>query len=122
MTSFPNPLSFVAKGIIRVYQRFISPLFPPSCKYYPSCSSYGLRAFEVHGFFKGLVLSAWRILRCNPMSDGGVDHVPLPGRWDNPWTEPGSITDETYIQAAIDLKNKTCHRGYVQNASEENAA
>ena len=62
--------------IIKFYKKFISPLLPPRCKFYPSCSSYSLSAFEKHGFFKGFVLMVWRILRCNPWSLGGVDYVP----------------------------------------------
>lgn len=62
--------------LIKFYKRFISPLFPPRCKYYPSCSQYALDAYEKHGFFKGTLLAVWRILRCNPWSLGGVDYVP----------------------------------------------
>lgn len=62
--------------LIRGYQRFISPLFPPSCRYYPSCSSYMLEALKVHGTFKGLVMGIARILRCNPFAKGGIDYVP----------------------------------------------
>ena len=61
---------------IRVYQRFISPLIPPRCKYYPSCSQYAVEAIHVHGPLRGLGLAAWRLLRCNPLSDGGLDPVP----------------------------------------------
>lgn len=66
---------------IRFYRRFISPLFPPTCKYYPTCSTYGLEALRVHGAFKGTLLTVWRILRCNPWSKGGVDRVPPRGSW-----------------------------------------
>lgn len=62
--------------IVKIYKKCISPLKAPCCKYYPSCSSYALEAFEKHGALKGLILSVWRILRCNPWSLGGVDHVP----------------------------------------------
>jgi len=62
--------------LIKFYKKFISPLFPPRCKYYPSCSQYALDAYEKHGFFKGTLLAVWRILRCNPWSLGGVDYVP----------------------------------------------
>lgn len=62
--------------LIKFYKKCISPFTPPTCKYYPSCSSYGLTAFERHGFFKGFVLTFWRLLRCNPWSNGGVDYVP----------------------------------------------
>ena len=61
---------------IMFYRKFISPLFPPRCKYYPTCSSYCLEAYKRHGAIKGTILSVWRLLRCNPWSMGGVDHVP----------------------------------------------
>lgn len=61
---------------IRFYQRRISPLFPPSCKYYPTCSQYAVIAIERFGLLKGGLLAIWRILRCNPLSKGGVDLVP----------------------------------------------
>ena len=69
----------VLTGAIRGYQLFISPALGPRCKYYPSCSSYGLQAIQTHGAAKGSVLAAWRVLRCNPWSYGGVDDVPAAG-------------------------------------------
>lgn len=69
-------LSKLAEGLILIYKKLISPLFPARCKYYPSCSSYALEAFKKHGAIKGFILSAWRILRCNPWSNGGIDLVP----------------------------------------------
>lgn len=66
---------------IRWYQRDISPRFPPRCRYYPSCSQYGLEAVQIHGAVKGTLLASWRILRCNPWTKGGVDHVPEKGAW-----------------------------------------
>lgn len=66
-------------GIIRLYQVVISPLTGPSCKYYPSCSSYGLTAVRRHGAVRGGTLAVWRVLRCNPWSNGGVDDVPAVG-------------------------------------------
>ncbi|GAA4795877.1 membrane protein insertion efficiency factor YidD [Streptomyces ziwulingensis] len=63
-------------AFIKLYQWTISPLLGPVCKYYPSCSHYGFTAIDRHGALKGTVLTAWRILRCNPWSPGGVDHVP----------------------------------------------
>lgn len=62
--------------LIQGYQRFISPLFPPSCRYYPTCSSYMLEALKVHGVFKGTLMGISRILRCNPFAKGGIDYVP----------------------------------------------
>lgn len=61
---------------VKFYRKFISPLKPPCCKYYPTCSTYALTALEKHGAFKGTVLAMWRLARCNPFSLGGVDHVP----------------------------------------------
>ena len=60
---------------IRFYQRFISPAIPNRCKYYPSCSQYAVDAIRAHGAARGAVLAGWRLLRCNPWSDGGYDPV-----------------------------------------------
>jgi putative membrane protein insertion efficiency factor len=60
---------------IRLYQRLISPAFGSRCKYYPSCSEYAAQAIERFGILRGLVLAAWRLLRCNPWSHGGFDPV-----------------------------------------------
>ncbi|KZZ85825.1 membrane protein insertion efficiency factor YidD [Bacillus sp. SJS] len=62
--------------LIRFYQKFISPLTPPSCRFYPTCSNYGLEAIQKHGAIKGSWLTALRILKCNPMHPGGFDPVP----------------------------------------------
>jgi putative membrane protein insertion efficiency factor len=58
---------------ILIYSRFISPALPPRCKYHPSCSAYAVQAIERYGILRGLVLAAWRLLRCNPFSYGGYD-------------------------------------------------
>lgn len=63
-------------GLVRFYQRFISPLFPPSCRYYPTCSSYMIQAIQVHGAVKGTAMGVSRILRCHPFVKGGIDYVP----------------------------------------------
>jgi uncharacterized protein len=60
---------------IRLYRRFISPAFPRTCKYHPTCSEYAVQAIRTYGVPRGLVLAAWRLLRCNPWSHGGVDPV-----------------------------------------------
>lgn len=60
---------------IRLYQRFISPALPRRCKYHPSCSEYAAEAIRTYGVLRGLVLAAWRLLRCNPWSHGGFDPV-----------------------------------------------
>ena len=61
---------------IRFYQREISPLSPPRCRYIPTCSEYALEAAEKYGAVKGSWLAAKRILRCNPFHKGGYDPVP----------------------------------------------
>jgi len=61
---------------IKFYQKFISPMFPPSCRYTPTCSQYTLEAVEKYGSIKGLFLGFKRILRCNPFFPGGEDPVP----------------------------------------------
>jgi len=58
---------------IRLYRMLVSPLLGQRCKYYPSCSQYALDALREHGALRGLVLTGWRLLRCNPWSHGGVD-------------------------------------------------
>jgi putative membrane protein insertion efficiency factor len=60
---------------IRLYQRFISPLFPRRCKYEPTCSAYAVDAIRSFGALRGSVLAIWRLLRCNPFSHGGHDPV-----------------------------------------------
>ena len=76
-------------GVVWLYQRVVSPLIAPRCKYSPTCSHYALDALKIHGLFKGTLLAAWRLLRCNPWSNGGVDHVPQLGHWKpRPWVPP----------------------------------
>ncbi len=60
-------------SIIKIYQNYISPLSPPSCRFQPTCSSYSIEALKTYGIFKGILKSLWRILRCNPLSKGGWD-------------------------------------------------
>jgi putative membrane protein insertion efficiency factor len=60
---------------IRLYQLLVSPLLPANtCKYHPSCSEYAVLAIRTHGVLKGGAMAAWRLLRCNPWSLGGVDY------------------------------------------------
>ena len=62
--------------LIRLYQKFISPLFPAKCRYYPTCSQYTLEAIQEYGVIKGPYLGIKRILRCHPFHEGGYDPVP----------------------------------------------
>ena len=63
-------------AFIRVYQYTLSPMLGQRCKYYPSCSNYAVGALREHGVIRGVGLASWRVLRCNPFSDGGYDPVP----------------------------------------------
>jgi hypothetical protein len=62
--------------LIRGYQRFLSPLLPPRCRFYPSCSEYAAVAVSRHGSIRGVALATRRILRCHPFHRGGYDPVP----------------------------------------------
>lgn len=61
---------------IRVYQRLLSPLFPPCCRFSPSCSTYSVAALQRHGFWIGGYLALRRVLKCHPLHPGGIDPVP----------------------------------------------
>jgi len=62
--------------LIRVYQRFVSPYTPPSCRFYPSCSTYAVDAIARYGAWRGGYLAVRRLLRCHPFRAGGYDPVP----------------------------------------------
>ncbi|MBQ2063617.1 MAG: membrane protein insertion efficiency factor YidD [Firmicutes bacterium] len=69
-------MKYILIFLIRIYQKFISPLFPPTCRFYPTCSAYFIQALQKYGFFKGSYLGIKRILRCHPGHPGGYDPVP----------------------------------------------
>jgi hypothetical protein len=69
-------VSRILIAFVKVYQYTISPLLGPRCRYYPSCSNYAVQALREHGAVRGLGLATWRLLRCNPFSNGGYDPVP----------------------------------------------
>lgn len=69
-------LAWLMIQVLRAYQLLISPLYGPTCRYYPSCSNYAVQALRIHGPIRGLWLIAWRLARCNPWTRGGVDDVP----------------------------------------------
>jgi len=61
--------------LLRGYKRWISPAFPPSCRYVPTCSEYAMEAVERYGVVRGGAMAAWRLLRCHPFATGGLDPV-----------------------------------------------
>lgn len=86
--------------LIRAYRAVISPLYGDVCRYHPSCSAYGLGAVQQRGLLIGSALAAWRILRCNPWSSGGIDDV-RPARHDRyrvtkfGWVVPAGFSSGT---------------------------
>ena len=72
-------MKYLAVFFIGLYQKCISPLKPPCCRFSPTCSAYAVEAFMKRGFFAGLILSVWRVLRCNPFCRPGYDPVPEKG-------------------------------------------
>jgi uncharacterized protein len=66
----------VLRGTVQFYRKFISPLKPPTCRFYPTCSAYALEALEKHGAAKGSWLTVKRVCKCHPFHPGGIDYVP----------------------------------------------
>ena len=79
--------------LIGLYRKFISPLKPPCCRFTPTCSAYAIEAFQKRGFFAGLILTVWRILRCNPFAKGGYD--PVPDKGFKSYTNAGKTSETT---------------------------
>jgi len=69
-------MSRILINLIKFYQKSISPLKIPCCRFEPTCSAYAIEAIRIHGSLKGGALALWRILRCNPLCKGGYDPVP----------------------------------------------
>lgn len=72
----PGPLAWVLLLPIRLYRTVLSPLLPPRCRFYPSCSAYAVDALTRHGAIRGLLLAVVRLLKCAPWHPGGIDPVP----------------------------------------------
>ena len=71
-----TPVRLALLGLIKLYRLTLSGWLGGQCRFYPTCSHYAEEAIHVHGAFKGTAMAAWRIARCGPFTDGGVDHVP----------------------------------------------
>ena len=74
-------LTWLLIGVMGLYRLTVSPILPPTCRFHPSCSAYGLDSVRTHRAVKGSLLTGWRLLRCNPWSKGGIDPVPVRGHW-----------------------------------------
>lgn len=72
----PSPLAWILLLPVRFYRAVLSPLIPPSCRFYPSCSAYAVESLTRHGAFRGVYLTLRRLLRCGPWHPGGLDPVP----------------------------------------------
>jgi putative membrane protein insertion efficiency factor len=101
--------------LIRFYRKYLSPLKGrPCCRFVPTCSAYAIEAFEKRGFFIGMILTVWRILRCNPWSPGGYDPVPVHGlRYKGPREIP-NVSDgccgESHDDCRGDDGNSASHK------------
>ena len=73
-----NPAQHLLRGAMRTYQLTLRPIIGCNCRFHPSCSDYALEALQTHGAIRGGLMSAGRILRCNPWNPGGYDPVPPP--------------------------------------------
>jgi putative membrane protein insertion efficiency factor len=86
-------------GFILIWRKIISPLYGDVCRFYPSCSAYGLGSIQQQGFVKGSVLTLWRILRCNPFAKGGVDEVRPGPKWLS-LTKYGFVVSQSWTVAS----------------------
>ena len=96
-------LSALLIAPIRLYQRLISPLLGPRCRYYPSCSNYAVQAIEELGPIRGTILAGWRLLRCNPFSPGGFDQLSDRRLFRNAQTRSGHDHQHSPQAAPTDL-------------------
>lgn len=110
----------IAMALIRFYRKYLSGLkAAPTCRFCPTCSAYALEAFEKRGFFAGLALTLWRILRCSPLSPAGFDPVPehgfktMPLRW--------SKYDKYRAEHEATVSSDTPGEPEEQQASEDDA-
>jgi putative membrane protein insertion efficiency factor len=75
------PARALILGVVNAYRALVAPLLGERCRFHPSCSAYAIDAVRTHGAVKGSLLSMWRLLRCTPLSAGGVEPVPPRGMW-----------------------------------------
>ena len=118
-------LSTVLIAPIRWYQRWISPALPPTCRFYPSCSAYAVRALETHGPVIGLYLAIRRLLRCHPWTPGGIDQVPPKGKWSStptPYDPDEDQTDSNQTQRNRTISDATSSETVTRSQPEKASA
>ena len=118
-------LSTVLIAPIRWYQRWISPALPPTCRFYPSCSAYAVRALEIHGPVLGLYLAIRRLLRCHPWTPGGIDQVPPKGKWSStptPYDPDEDQTDSNQTQRNRTISDATSSETVTRSQPEKASA
>jgi hypothetical protein len=71
--AFIAPINWVLIGCVKLYQRFLRPMLPPTCRFIPGCSEYMILAIQKYGPLLGVLKGCWRICRCNPLCKGGYD-------------------------------------------------
>ena len=84
----------LALGLLQLYKRWISPAFPPACRYTPTCSEYAMEAVERFGALRGGAMAAWRLFRCHPLAKGGLDPVVKHAEGHPASPRLGVVTDE----------------------------
>jgi putative membrane protein insertion efficiency factor len=87
-------------ALLTGYQRFVSPLLGPRCRFYPSCSAYALEAVQVHGALRGSWLAVRRLSRCHPFHPGGLDPVPGRGQGDQEQQQGSATGAVTEVHSA----------------------
>ena len=110
--------------LVKFYRKFLSPLKGgPCCRFVPTCSAYSIEAFQKRGFFVGLILTVWRILRCNPLSVGGYDPVPEKGlRYKGSREIPLDREPTDCCDAHGDPHRKDDGEGHLQAADDKETA
>ena len=98
----PGPIARVLLWMLDFYQKGISPLTPPSCRFESTCSAYAVGAVRAHGAWRGTWLAVWRLLRCGPWTRGGWDPVPEPRARSVPVPAPPSEDSPTEDPPATD--------------------
>jgi hypothetical protein len=84
------PARALLVGLLLLYRETVGRLAAGRCRFHPTCSAYALEAVRTHGALKGSALAVWRVLRCSPLTAGGLDPVPAPGTW-RPPTDPAVV-------------------------------